>query len=388
MKKAAKMIRRNEVVAELPEIENELFANLRAILAKARAAIYTVANAAMVEAYWNVGREIVEKQGGVRRARYGDGLLKAVSRRLMAEFGEGFTVSNLRNMRQFYLAFPKRHTLCSELSWSHYRILMRVENENARTYYMRECAEAGWSVRILERQIASLYYERLLRNKANPQSLKALIKKEPKQLKDIIRSPAILEFTGLDVEAYREKDLETALIKNIRMFLMELGRGFCLEAEQKKIRIGEEVYSCDLVFYNYIARCFFLVDLKVGKVTPQDIGQMQLYKHYYEREMMRPGDNPPVGIVLGSSTDSAVVEYTLNEHERNLFAVKYHLSLPTVEELQCELKRERMAIEEAMLLLRFDDEQKKSDAGPIRPKSDGRIRRVGGRKAGHWEVVD
>lgn len=137
----------------------------------------------------------------------------------------------------------------------------------------------------------------------------------------------------------------------MRMFLMELGRGFCLEAEQKKLNIGDETYSCDLVFYNYIARCFFLVDLKVGKVTPQDIGQMQLYKHYYEREMMRPGDNPPVGIVLGSSADSAVVKYTLNEHERNLFAVKYHLSLPTVQELQQELKRERAAIEEAMLLL-------------------------------------
>ena len=136
---------------------------------------------------------------------------------------------------------------------------------------------------------------------------------------------------------------------------MELGCGFCLEAEQKKLRIGEETYSCDLVFYNYIARCFFLVDLKVGKVTPQDIGQMQLYKHYYEREMMRPGDNPPIGIVLGSSADSAVVKYTLNEHERSLFAVKYHLSLPTIEELQQELLRERAAIEEALLLQDLKD---------------------------------
>ena len=148
MKKVSKrMIRENEEVAELPDVENELFANLRAILAKARATIYTVANSAMVEAYWDVGREIVEKQGGARRAKYGDGLMKVVSVRLTAEFGEGFTVSNLRNMRQFYLAFPKRYTLCSELSWSHYRILMRVENENARMYYTTECVEAGWSVR-------------------------------------------------------------------------------------------------------------------------------------------------------------------------------------------------------------------------------------------------
>lgn len=355
------MAKKKSEVEVVESAERELFKNVRAILAKARATVYTAANSAMVDAYWNVGREIVAKQGGASRAKYGDGLIKSLAIRLTVEFGEGFTAVNLFNMRQFYLAFPKFYTLCRELSWSHYRILMRIENENARMYYMKECAEAGWSVRILERQIASLYYERLLRNKANPQSLKLLVKRDPKQLKDIIRSPAILEFAGIDHEAYKEKDLEAALIKNMRMFLMELGRGFCLEAEQKKLRIGDEMYSCDLVFYNYIARCFFLVDLKVGKVTPQDIGQMQLYKHYYEREMMRPGDNPPVGIVLGSSADSAVVKYTLNEHERNLFAVKYHLSLPTVQELQRELKRERAAIEEAIMLLEQD---KKGNSKP------------------------
>lgn len=185
----------------------------------------------------------------------------------------------------------------------------------------------------------------------SPAAARPLVKRGEQGPCDLVRSPAILEFAGIKTPRYKEKDLEAALINNMRMFLMELGRGFCLEAEQKKLNIGDETYSCDLVFYNYIARCFFLVDLKVGKVTPQDIGQMQLYKHYYEREMMRPGDNPPVGIVLGSSADSAVVKYTLNEHERNLFAVKYHLSLPTVQELQQELKRERAAIEEAMLLL-------------------------------------
>ena len=338
----------------VPEIvlpmETELYSVVRKILVAARAKVYVAANAAMVEAYWNVGREIVEKQGGKARAKYGNGLIKGLAVKLTAEFGEGFTSANLFNMRQFFLAFPKFYALRRELSWTHYRILMRVENEDARAYYMKECAESHWSVRILERQIASLYYERLLRNKANPKSLKALVKKEPKPLQDIIRSPAILEFAGIDHEAYKEKELESALIKNIRMFLMELGRGFALDAEQKKLRIGDETYSCDLVFYNYLARCFFLVDLKVGKVTPQDIGQMQLYKHYYEREMMNPGDNPPVGIVLGSDTDTAVVKYTLNDNERNLFAVKYHLHLPTVEELQIELRRERAAIEEALSL--------------------------------------
>lgn len=304
----------------------------------------------MVEAYWNVGREIVEKQGGASRAAYGDGLIDSLASKLTAEFGPGFTRVNLFYMRRFYLAFPNIHTLCKQLSWSHYRTLITVENEVAREYYFNECIAAKWSVRVLQRQIDTQFYERLVRNHS-PKSARSLVKRGTPDPHDLVRSPAILEFTGINAPQYKEKDLESALIKNMRMFLMELGRGFCLEAEQKKLQIGDETYSCDLVFYNYIARCFFLVDLKVGKVTPQDIGQMQLYKHYYEREMMRPGDNPPIGIVLGSSADFAVVKYTLNEHERNLFAVKYHLSLPTVEELQRELQRERAAIEESVALL-------------------------------------
>ena len=346
--------RKNEAAVEIVEsVENELFKNVRSILAKARAVVYTAANTAMVEAYWNVGREIVEKQGGASRAKYGEGLINAIAVRLTADFGDGFTVPNLRNMRQFYLTFPKRYALRSELSWTHYRILMRIESTAARDYYFNECVASKWSTRILQRQIDTQFYERLVRNHS-PAAARSLVKRGLPDPRDLVRSPAILEFAGIETPRYKEKDLEAALIKNMRMFLMELGRGFCLEAEQKKLNIGDETYSCDLVFYNYIARCFFLVDLKVGKVTPQDIGQMQLYKHYYEREMMRPGDNPPVGIVLGSSADSAVVKYTLNEHERNLFAVKYHLSLPTIKELQQELKRERAAIEEAMLLLEQD----------------------------------
>ena len=341
---------KNVSIEVVDSVDSELYGNVRSIIAKARATVYVTANAAMVDAYWNVGREIVEKQGGKSKAKYGDGLIRRLAVQLTTEFGTGYSVGNLFNMRQFYLAFPKFYTVCRELSWSHYRVLMRVENSDARQYYLEECVKSGWSVRILQRQIASLYYERLLRNKADPKSLKALVRREAPQVQDLVRSPAILEFSGIKREDYQEKDLETALIKNIRMFLMELGRGFALDAEQKQLRIGDETYTCDLVFYNYIARCFFLIDLKVGKVTPQDIGQMQLYKHYYEREMMNPGDNPPVGVVLGSDTDSAIVKYTLNEHERNLFAVKYHLDLPTVEELQLELRRERLAIEEAMSL--------------------------------------
>ena len=337
-------------VEVVESVETELYAKVRGYIAKARAKVYAVANKEMVVAYWNVGREIVEKQGGAGRAKYGDGLIDYLAERLTIEFGPGYRRSNLRNMRQFYLMFPICHALSGKLSWTHYRTLITVGNDAARQYYHDECIKANWSVRDLQRQIDTECYERLLHHKIRSRTLPLIVKKGSEPLRDIVRSPAILEFAGIDEEHYLESDLQKALVKNLRKFLMELGRGFCLEREQAPITVDGETYHCDLVFYNYVARCFFLVDLKVGKVTPQDIGQMQMYKHYYERNLMNPGDNPPVGIVLGSSTSSAVVEYTLNEHERNLFAVKYHLHLPTPEELKIELQRERSAIEGAIAL--------------------------------------
>lgn len=338
-------------VEVVESVEAELYGKVRGYVVKARAKVYTVANKEMVEAYWNIGREIVEKQGGAGRAKYGDGLIDYLAARLTAEFGRGYTRSNLRNMRQFYLTFPIRHTLCGKLNWSHYRTLMTVENEKARQYYFDECIKSGWSVRDLQRQIDTEFYERIVYNHADMKTAGKRIRRTAVEPRDIVRSPAILEFAGVDVgSAYAESDLQAALIRHLGKFMMELGRGFCLEREQMPIKIGPTTYHCDLVFYNYIARCFVLIDLKVGAVTPDDIGQMQFYKHYYEREMMRPGDNPPIGIVLGSERNEAVIRYTLNEHERNLFAVKYHLHLPTEAELQRELTRERAAIEEAMSL--------------------------------------
>ncbi len=188
---------KKKVAVEVVEsVESELFKSVRAILAKARATVYTAANTAMVEAYWNVGREIVEKQGGASRAKYGDGLVKSLAVRLTAEFGEGFTVPNLRNMRQFYLTFPKRYALRSELNWTHYRILMRVENDDARDYYFNECVEAKWSTRILQRQIDTQFYERLVRNHS-PNAARGLIKRGAPDPRDLVRSPAILEFAGI-----------------------------------------------------------------------------------------------------------------------------------------------------------------------------------------------
>ncbi len=356
MNKTSKNNTKSKTAVEISvSAENELYERVRAYIVEGRAKVYSAANVALIKTYWNVGREIVEKQGSAERSTYGDRLVEGVSRRLTAEFGRGYTRVNLFYMRRFFLAFPNVHTLCEQLNWSHYRTLITIEDEKARQFYFEECVKCRWSVRDLQRQIHTEFYERLLNNKINPSSVNALVKSGSEDLKDIIRSPAILEFSGIDSAQYLESDLQKALIQNLSRFLMELGRGFCLEREQAPIPVGDEIYHCDLVFYNYIARCFFLVDLKVGKVTPQDIGQMQLYKHYYERNLMNPGDNPPVGIILGSSTDSTVVEYTLNEHERNLFAVRYHLHLPTVEELQLELQRERKAIEKAIAI--HGDEQ-------------------------------
>ena len=345
-------------------VEKELYENVRAYISAARAKVYAVANAEMVKAYWNVGREIVEKQGGNERSAYGDGLVDRLAAKLTAEFGPGYTRVNLFYMRRFYLAFPNVHTLCKQLSWSHYRTLITVENEKARQYYFEESIKSKWSVRDLQRQIETQFYQRLIANHVDLSSAGKLVKRGKMDARDIVRSPAILEFAGISPAEYKEKDLQEGLVKHLSKFMLELGRGFALVREQCPIQIGSETYHCDLLFYNFIARCFVLIDLKVGKVTPQDIGQMQLYKHYYERETMNPGDNPPIGIVLGSDRDEAVIRYTLNEHERNLFAVKYHLDLPTVEELQMELMRERAAIEEAMALRALPPPEPKKKSAP------------------------
>ena len=352
--------------------ERELYENVRAYISAARAKVYAVANAEMVKAYWNVGREIVEKQGGNERSAYGDGLVDRLAAKLTAEFGPGYTRVNLFYMRRFYLAFPNVHTLCKQLSWSHYRTLITVENEKARQYYFEEAIKSKWSVRDLQRQIETQFYQRLIANHVDLSSVGKLVKRGKMEARDIVRSPAILEFAGISPAEYKEKDLQEGLVKHLSKFMLELGRGFALVREQCPIQIGSETYHCDLLFYNFIARCFVLIDLKVGKVTPQDIGQMQLYKHYYEREMMNLGDNPPIGIVLGSDRDEAVIRYTLNEHERNLFAVKYHLNLPTVEELQMELVRERAAIEEAMALRALPPPESGRHSAPRKTSKGGK----------------
>ena len=263
------------------------------------------------------------------------------------DFGKGFTVANLKNMRQFYLTFPNGYALRSELSWTHYRLLMRVENDNAREFYMQEAVKSGWSTRQLERQINTFFYERLLSSK-NKEKVAAEIQTSEavKTPEDIIRDPYVLEFLGLNPnDDFYESDLIQALITHLQKFLLELGRGFSFVARQKRITFDGRHFWIDLVFYNYILKCFVLIDLKVGDLTHQDLGQMQMYVHYYERELMNEGDNPPIGMVLCADKSESVVRFTLPENETQIFASKYKLYLPSEEELLQELRREYQALE-------------------------------------------
>lgn len=327
--------------------ENSIYENIKLSVEQAQQKVYATVNFVMVETYWNIGKQIYEAQGENQRAEYGKGLLKFLSEKLTKEFGKGFTVANLKNMRQFYLIFQKSYALRSQLSWTHYRLLMRVEDNAAREFYLDECAKSNWSTRQLERQINSFYYQRLLSSQ-DKESVRDEIQTLEKGIdaKDIIRDPYVLEFLGLEqTPNLYEKDIEQGLINHLQKFLLELGRGFSFVARQKRITFDGEHYYLDLVFYNYILKCFVIIDLKIGKLTHQDLGQMQMYVNYYTREMMNEGDNLPIGIVLCADKSDSVVKYTLPEDNNQIFASKYRLYMPTEDELKRELAKEQELLE-------------------------------------------
>ena len=319
----------------------ESYKIIRNSVLTAQAKVYTVVNSAMVQAYWEIGQEIHKACGESDRAEYGKRLLEYLSEQLTSEFGKGFTVANLKNMRQFYRTFPIRQTLSSELSWSHYNLLMRIEDEKSRQFYANECVKSNWSVRQLKRQIGTFYYERLLASQDKEAVAKEIGLPEKVEPKNIIRDPYVLEFLGLEGKAsFYEKDLEQAIIDHLQKFLLELGRGFSFVSRQQKITFDGRHFFIDLVFYNYILKCFVIIDLKLGDLNHQDIGQMQMYVNYYTREMMNEGDNPPIGIVLCADKSDQVVKYTLPEDNNQIFASKYKLYLPTEEEFKKELNLE------------------------------------------------
>lgn len=328
-------------------IDQEFYKSVKEVLEQARKRVYRNIQNEMVLTYWQIGKMIVEKQGGLERAKYGDALIKELSNFLTKDFKKGFTERNLRAMRQFYAAFPKWHTVCAELSWSHYRLIISLDNENARSFYIKEAVEGNLSVRQLQRAINTFSYQRHLLSKGNHDVVDDTVKKEVIDPKDIIKDPYVLDFVGLKPDSsFYEKDLEEALITHLNEFLLELGSGFAFVARQRRFDMDGRNFYVDLVLYNYKLKCFVLIDLKRGDLTHQDIGQMQMYVNYYTREMMEPGDNPPIGIILSADKSDMLVKYTLPVDNKQIYASKYMLYLPKEEELQKEMNKQLKALQD------------------------------------------
>ena len=301
-------------------MHKKFISDVRQLLLEARGTVARQVNATMVYTYWEVGRRIVEEeQAGKNRAGYGEQLLKELSAHLVKEFGRGYGERDLRRMRQFYLSFPIRSSLRTELSWTHYRTLSGVRNEDARSFYLQETVQQSWSVRQLERNIASLYFERL---------------------KPPLKDPYVLEFLGLDeVTVYSESDIESAIIQNIQSFLLELGTGFAFVARQYRIKTETKVFYIDLVFYHYLLKCFILIDLKVTDLSHQDIGQMDMYVRMFEALRRGADDQPTLGIILCKDKDQTIVKYSVLEESEQLFASGYSLVLPSEDALKAVLEQ-------------------------------------------------
>lgn len=360
-----------------PPAPQDLLGRVVTILEQARGNVLRAVNANMVLAYWLIGREIVEAvQQGQGRAAYGKQVLEGLSMALTERYGKGFSVTNLKYFRLFYQAFPQRLSIrhpagdesdalaisspagttlpagfSPQLSWSHYRALMRVANTEARDFYEREAAECGWSKLQLERQIHSFYYERIVAH----HGAQGLLPDGRERLAGEalapglqLKSPMVLEFLGLpDAYDLHESRLEQAIIDNLQGFLLELGKGFSFVARQKRVRFGDDDFYIDLVFYNYLLKCFVLIDLKMGKLSHADVGQMDGYVRLYEDQFKVPGDNPTIGLLLCSDKGEAVAKYSILSESQQIFATKYLPYLPTVEQLQQEIARERRLIESA-----------------------------------------
>lgn len=380
------MTRRKAPPSSLARSAEPLYRDIRAVLESARAGAYRAVNSAMVQAYWQVGRLIVEhEQKGRRRADYGAAVIATLAQRLTRDLGRGFDERNLWYMRSFHLAFPilnaprselpgqgKRSaarsrlatrqpghdespasrqrllpSLRPELSWTHYRMLLGVEDPQARDWYLKEAAEQHWSTRQLERQISVLYYERLLASrKKAPVRKEAAAKLSTVEPEQFLRDPYVLEFLDLkDYPALRESAVEQAIIDNLQAFLLELGKGFSFVARQKRIRFEDDDFYVDLVFYNYLLKCFVLIDLKAGKLTHQDIGQMDSYVRVFDAHARPKGDNPTIGLILCSKKNEAVARYSVLSEGRQIFAAKYMKVLPTETQLAREIERERRVIE-------------------------------------------
>jgi 50S ribosomal protein L31 len=333
------------------EISNNYINEIKTILKNARQKAYTAVNSAMVEAYWEIGRRIVEEeQNGKERAEYGKEILQNLSKVLTEEFGKGYSYRTLREIRQFYLMFSdfeKWRTVSAKLTWSHFQKVLRVSDEKARIFYLTEAAENMWSVRTLDRNISTLYYNRIVASidkKTVEDEMKEKIKSL--QTEEFIKNPVVLEFLDLPTNmSYTENELEKALTDDIQKFMMELGKGFAFVERQQHIRTENSDFYIDLVFYNYILKCFVIVELKTGKLTHQDIGQLDMYVRMYDDLKKQENDNSTIGLLLCTDTDSTVIKYSVLNDNKNLFASKYVNYLPSEEELINEIERQKTLFE-------------------------------------------
>ena len=322
---------------------DSLFDNIKDMVINSRNRVYSAVNTEMLNLYWNIGKVIMEIQQGDERAAYGDAVLDKLSQKLTNEFGKGFSSRNLRTMRKFYIMYPIWKTVSAKLSWSHYLELIKIDEEPKRNFYLNECINSRWSVRELERQIGSLLYERLALS-ANKQKVLELAEKghELKTSKDLVKDPFVLEFLDIKENTeYLESDLEKNILEHLKEFLLELGKGFMFVGSQVRLTLEEDHFYPDLVFYNRLLKCFVIIDLKIGKVTHQDIGQMQMYVNYYDREIKKDDENPTVGILLSTLKNKTVVKYTLPEDNKNIFSSQYKLHLPTEKELIDAIEEEK-----------------------------------------------
>lgn len=326
---------------------NNLYTAIYSVLQKARQTAYRAVNFTMVTAYWEIGRLITEDELKWERAEYGKQVLKNLAERLTNEFGKGFDERELRKMRQFYQYFQIRDTLRPELSWSHYRRLLSVDNDKARLWYMNEAANEIWSTRQLDRQISTLYYERLLSSQEK-ESVVAEAKEKLAQVSplEFIRDPYVLDFLNLkEYPSLHESDIEKSLISLLQDFLLELGKGFCFVARQKRMRYEDEDFYVDLVFYNSILKCYVLIDLKLGKLAHGDVGQMDSFIRMFDELTKQTDDNPTIGLILCSEKNEAIVKYSVLNDAKQIFASKYKLTLPSEEDLKLELEKERNKLE-------------------------------------------
>ena len=337
----------------MPQLQTDhpLYGQIADVLVQARRNVRQAANTAMVHAYWHIGRLIVEdEQQGERRAEYGKQVLKELSIKLTSEFGKGFTERNLRSFREFYQAFPIWHAVRAELSWTHYRSLLSVKKEEARQWYLDEAVAAGWSARALDRQISTLYFERHLASPAKT-GVRAEASEKTELLADdprlILKDPYILDFLGLpSAPDFSERDLETAIIDHLQHFLLEMGRGFAFVARQRRLAFDNVDHYVDLVFYHIRLKCYVLIDLKIGKLTFQDVGQMDGYRRMFDDLHKGADDKPTLGIVLCAEKNEAVVRYSVLKESEHLFASQFLPHLPSEAELKALIEQDQALIEQ------------------------------------------